>query len=231
MGDVSRIVGGGTPKTSDSSNFSGGKIPWITPADLSNYKDKFITDGARSITDRGFKTSSARLLPPGSVLLSSRAPIGYVAIAAQPVTTNQGFKSFILLDGVDASYVYYYLLRSKELIDGLGVGTTFKELSGARAARIPFPLAPLPEQRRIVAEIEKQFSRLDASVEALKRAQANLKRYRSSVLKMACEGTLVPTEGGTGQRRGEGVRTRRSAPRPHPGGTPRPMGIPAKASR
>ena len=194
MGEIAGIVGGGTPKTTDPANFQHGNIPWITPADLSGYKEKFIGRGARNITEKGFKSSSARLLPSGAVLFSSRAPIGYVAIASQSVTTNQGFKSFVLPRGIDSSYVYYYLLRSKELVEGLGGGTTFKEISGARAARIPLALAPLPEQHRIVAEIEKQLTRLDASVAALERVRANLKRYRASVLKTACEGRLVSTE-------------------------------------
>ena len=194
MGDVSAIVGGGTPSTSDSANFENGQIPWITPADLSGYTDKFISRGARNITERGLQKSSARLLPRESVLMSSRAPIGYVAIASVPLATNQGFKSFILPSGIDSNFVYYLLLRSREEIQALGVGTTFKEVSATKAATIPLPLPPLPEQRRIVAEIDKQFTRLDASVAVLKRAQANLKRYRASVLKAACEGKLVPTE-------------------------------------
>ena len=194
IGDVAAIVGGGTPKTSDPTNFQNGSVPWITPADLSGYKGKFIARGRRNITERGLKRSSARLLPAGTVLFSSRAPIGYVAIASQPVSTNQGFKSFILPGEIDSSYVYYYLLGSKEMIQGLGGGTTFKEISGAIAATIPFALAPLREQRRIVAEIEKQFTRLDATEAALRRVEANLKRYRASVLKVACEGKLVPTE-------------------------------------
>ena len=185
---------GGTPKTSDPSNFDGGEIPWITPADLSGYVEKFIARGSRSITEKGLKSSSARIVPAGTVLFSSRAPIGYVAIAAQPVTTNQGFKSFVLPDGIDPSYTYYYLQTAKELVEPLSGGTTFKEISAANAARIPFAIAPLPEQRRIVAEIEKQFTRLDASVAALRRTQANLKRYRASVLRAACSGELVTTE-------------------------------------
>ena len=187
-------AGGGTPKTSEPDNFEGGEISWITPADLSGYRDKFISCGARNITKRGLESSSARLLPKGAVLLSTRAPIGYVAVASRPVATNQGFKSFLLADGVDPSFVFYYLLSSREMLQGLGGGTTFKEFSGATAATIPFVLAPLAEQRRIVAEIETQFTRLNASVAALRRARANLKRYRASVLKDACEGRLVPTE-------------------------------------
>ena len=194
MGEISTIVGGGTPRTTEATNFEGGEIPWITPADLSGYREKYISCGARNITERGLKSSSARLLPANTVLFSSRAPIGYVAIASQPVTTNQGFKSFVLAEGIDPSYCYHLLLGAKDTIQRLGGGTTFKEISGAVAATIPFALPPLAEQHRIVAEIEKQFTRLDASVESLKRAQANLKRYRASVLKSACEGTLVPTE-------------------------------------
>ena len=194
MGEVSTIVGGGTPSTSDSANFEKGQIPWITPSDLSGYADKLISRGARNITERGLQKSSARMLPRESVLMSSRAPIGYVVIASVPLATNQGFKSFILSSGIDSNFVYYLLLRSKEEIQALGVGTTFKEVSATKAATIPLPLPPLAEQRRIVAEIEKQFTRLDASVAALKRVQANLKRYRASVLKAACEGKLVPIE-------------------------------------
>ena len=194
IGNVTAVVGGGTPKTSDPEYFEGGELPWITPADLSGYTEKYIARGARNITEQGLKGSSARLLPTNTVLFSSRAPIGYVAIASQPVATNQGFKSFVLPESIDPSFVYYYLKCAKEAIETLGGGTTFKEISGAVAAKIPLVLAPLAEQRRIVAEIETQFTRLDASVAALRRAQANLKRYRSSVLKDACEGRLVPTE-------------------------------------
>ena len=194
IGDVAHIVGGGTPNTSEPENFKEGNIAWITPADLSGYEEKFIARGSRNITKRGLDNSSARLFPAGSVLFSSRAPIGYVAIASQPLATNQGFKSFILPKEIDSSYLYYYLMRSNEIIQGLGGGTTFKEISGTVAATIPLALPPLAEQHRIVAEIEKHFTRLDAAVAALKRAHANLKRYRAGVLKAACEGKLVPTE-------------------------------------
>ncbi len=202
IGEVAMVVGGGTPKTSEPDNFEGGDIPWITPADLSGYKEKYISRGARNITEKGLNSSSARLLPADTVLFSSRAPIGYAAIASQPVATNQGFKSFILPDGINSSFVYFYLLRAKETIESLGGGTTFKEISGAAAATIPLTLAPLLEQHRIVAEIEKQFTRLDASVASLERARANLRRYRASVLKSACEGSLVPTEASLAREEG-----------------------------
>ena len=228
--EVAVIVGGGTPKTSAPKNFEGGEIPWITPADLSGYKTKYIARGARNITEAGLNGSSARLLPANTVLFSSRAPIGYVAIASQPVTTNQGFKSFVLPKGIDPSFVYYYFLRAKETIESLGGGTTFKEISGATAATIPLALAPLAEQHRIVVEIETQFTRLDASVSALRRAQANLKRYRASVLKAACEGRLVPTEAGAGPLRRPRLRACRHPAEAHPGRAPRPLGVAGEAA-
>ena len=196
MGDVADIIGGGTPK-SDQAEYFGGDIPWITPADLSGYTEKFISTGARSITKKGLDNSGAKLMPAGAVLFSSRAPIGYVAIAANPVSTNQGFKSFVLRGGLTPDFVYYYLQHAKKIAVGLASGTTFLEISGKKAAQIPIPVAPLPEQRRIVAEIEKQFTRLEAGVAALRRVQANLHRYRAAVLKAACEGHLVPTEAET----------------------------------
>lgn len=199
---IAEIVGGGTPRTDDATNFDDGDIPWITPADLSGYKEKYISHGARNLTRRGLENSGARLMPKGAVLFSSRAPIGYVAIAANPVSTNQGFKSFIFHSSITSDYAYYYLQRAKDLAVALSSGTTFREISGAKAVLIPFPLAPTGEQQRIVAEIEKQFTRLDAAVAALKRVQANLKRYRASVLKAACEGRLVPTEAELARREG-----------------------------
>lgn len=202
MADIADVVGGGTPSTSEPANFDGGDIPWITPADLSGYREKHISRGVRNITERGLKHSGARLMPAGTVLFSSRAPVGYVAIAANPVTTNQGFKNFVLASGVDPSYVYFYLKHARALIETLAGGTTFKEISGARATQIPVPLAPLPEQYRIVAEIERRFARLDAAVASLQRARANLRRYRASVLKAACEGRLVPTEAELARREG-----------------------------
>jgi type I restriction enzyme S subunit len=193
LGEVATIVGGGTPRT-DRSEYFGGDIPWITPADLSKYDGKSISRGARSITKQGLEDSGAQLLPAGSVLFSSRAPIGYVAIAENPVTTNQGFKSLVLGDDLLPDFVYYYMKRARGLALSLASGTTFLEISGKKAAQIPFPVAPPDEQRRIVAEVEKQFTRLEAGVAALRRVQANLKRYRAAVLKAACEGRLVPTE-------------------------------------
>ena len=206
MGAEAEVVGGGTPKTHRADSF-GGDISWITPADLSGYKQKYISAGARSITKAGLDNSGAKLMPAGTVLFSSRAPIGYVAIAANPVSTNQGFKSFVLKDSLTPDFAYYYLQHAKKLALELASGTTFQEISGKNAARLPVPVPPLPDQRQIVAEIEKQFTRLDAGVAALRRVQANLKRYRAAVLKAACEGRLVPTEAELAKAEGRSYET------------------------
>jgi type I restriction enzyme, S subunit len=206
-GEVADVVGGGTPRTDEPENFEHGEVPWVTPADLSGYTGKLIERGARNITQRGLATSGARLMPKGSVLFSSRAPIGYVAVAANPISTNQGFKSFVLPSGISPDYVYYYLKAAKDLAVALASGTTFLEISGAKAKQIALPLAPEGEQSRIVAEIENQFTRLDAAVTALKRVQANLKRYRAAVLKAACEGRLVMTEAELARKEGRSYET------------------------
>ena len=194
MGEIADVVGGGTPRTSDPENFEGGSIAWLTPADLSGYSEKYVSRGNRFITERGLESSSARLLPEGAVMFTSRAPIGYVAIARNPISTNQGFKSFVLKPGVLPDYVYWWLKGAKQLAESMASGTTFLELSGAKAKQLPIPIAPIEDQRRIVAEIEKQFSRLDEAVANLKRVKANIKRYKAAVLKAAVEGRLVPTE-------------------------------------
>ena len=190
LGEVATVVSGGTPKTSRGEYWNG-DIPWITPADLSGYKSKEIRHGARFITQAGLSGSSARLLPAGTVLFSSRAPIGYVAIAARAMATNQGFKSFVPPAEIDPSFLYWYLRSAKSLALSAASGTTFKELSKKRAASLDFPLAPLPEQHRIVAKVDSLFAKLDDGIAALKRAEANLERYRASVLKAAVEGRLT----------------------------------------
>lgn len=216
MGEIADVVGGGTPSTKTSGNFNG-RIPWITPADLSGYREKFISRGARNISEEGFEQSGAKWLPKGAVLFSSRAPIGYVAIALNPLTTNQGFKSFILPQEIDQEFIYYWLGSAKEFAEALASGTTFLEVSGAKAGRIPFPCPPREEQTRIVEKLDELLSGLDAGVAELKAAQKKLGQYRQSLLKAAVEGSLTadwraknsPTE--TGAQLLERILTERRA--------------------
>ena len=190
MGAISKVVAGGTPSTQVAANF-GGDIPWLTPADLSGFENKHISRGARQLTQRGLDESSATVIPQGSVLFTSRAPIGYVAIAANPLSTNQGFKNFVLEPDMVPSYCYYYLLSATALAQGLASGTTFLELSAKKARQIPIPIAPKEEQRRIADILDSLFHDLAAGVAALERCREKLHRYRASVLKAAVEGDLT----------------------------------------
>lgn len=192
IGEISPVVGGGTPPSKDPSNFTNkGGTPWITPADLSGYREMYISRGARNLTDKGCANSAAKLLPEGALLFSSRAPVGYVAIASNPVCTNQGFKSFVLPSGFDPRFGYYYLRHIKPIAESRATGTTFKELSGAAAAKLPFKVAPLAEQKRIADKLEAVLGRVDACRARLDRVPALLKRFRQSVLAAATSGKLT----------------------------------------
>ncbi|EKQ3620073.1 restriction endonuclease subunit S [Escherichia coli] len=161
LATVGEIVGGGTPKSDNPQFWAKNGIKWITPADLYGLKGKFITSGARDISPAGLSNSSARLMPKGSVLFSSRAPIGYVAIADAELSTNQGFKSCVPYIKESAEYIYYFLLASAKKIDAEASGTTFKEVSGAIVSKILLPLPPLSEQLKIVSRANELMSLCD----------------------------------------------------------------------
>jgi len=162
LGQLGQIVGGGTPKSDDTSMWSPAGIPWLTPADLYRLREKTIGRGRRDISDKGLAKSSARVLPAGTVLFSSRAPIGYVAIARNALATNQGFKSCVPHVPGLADYLYWYLKHAARGIDAAASGTTFKEVSGTEFACVLVPLPPLAEQHRIVARVEELMKRCDA---------------------------------------------------------------------
>ena len=153
---ISEIVGGGTPKT-NIAEYWDGNIPWLTPADFSGYEKMYISAGARTITELGLKSSSAQMLPKNSVLYSSRAPIGYIAIAATPVATNQGFKSVVPYDLAMSPYLFYCLKAITDDIIQRATGTTFKEISGSEMAETIIPLPPIHEQQRIFKKATRLF--------------------------------------------------------------------------
>ncbi|MGA3749478.1 restriction endonuclease subunit S [Escherichia coli] len=161
LATVGEIVGGGTPKSDNPQFWAKNGIKWITPADLYGLKGKYITSGARDISPAELSNSSARLMPKGSVLFSSRAPIGYVAIADAELSTNQGFKSCVPYIKESAEYIYYFLLASAKKIDAEASGTTFKEVSGAIVSKILLPLPPLSEQLKIVSRANELMSLCD----------------------------------------------------------------------
>lgn len=184
ISDIGKIVSGATPKTKDVDNY-GGSIAWITPADLSGYTSKYISHGSRNITQKGYDSCSTHLMPRGTVLFSSRAPIGYVAIAENPICTNQGFKSIVPNDDIDSEFLYYQLQYLRKKIQEKGRGTTFKEISGKVLGETDIVVPSLEEQSRIVAHIEELFSELDKAVDTLKTTKEQLEVYRQAVLKDA----------------------------------------------
>ena len=170
LGEIGKIVGGATPSTKDRHNYDG-NIAWITPKDLSTNKNRYISCGERMISQKGLDSCSCSILPPGSILFSSRAPIGYVAIAANELCTNQGFKSIVVNKEIaDNIFIYYLLIYNRDYIAGLGSGTTFMEVSGKTMSEIQVSLPPLPVQKHI-ANI---LSSLDDKIELNRRINDNL---------------------------------------------------------
>jgi type I restriction enzyme S subunit len=170
IADVCDVVSGATPKTNEPT-FWDGDIPWVTPKDLSEQQAKEISATARCITSAGLDSCSTRILPAGSVLLSSRAPIGLVAINTVPMCTNQGFKSLVPKAGViDSGYLYWWLSANKATLQHLGRGATFKEVSKQIVADLQIPLPTLCEQKRIAAILDAAAAlqaKRQASIEQL----------------------------------------------------------------
>jgi len=156
------VVGGATPSTKRVENYDGGTIAWITPKDLAGFSGRFIFCGERCITEQGLKSCSTQLVPAHTVLFSSRAPIGYIAIAGQDVCTNQGFKSVVPNESTDYMFLYYLLKYSKDKIENLGSGTTFKEISGSTMRGIEVFVPEAVEEQRRIASI---LSMLDDKIE------------------------------------------------------------------
>lgn len=140
IGDFGEIIAGGTPFTAEDDNFCKDGIAWITPKDLSDTENKYIKKGGTDITKKGLKTSSARLMPAGSVLLTTRAPIGYLAIARNEVTTIQGFKSIVPKPEFGSEYIYYTIQSIVPKLQILGVGSTFLEISKEVFSKVPVAL-------------------------------------------------------------------------------------------
>ena len=188
---VGRIVGGGTPKAEDKF-WEPGEIAWLRPADFSKVKGKYITCGERFISQEGLKKSSAQLMPAGAVVFSSRAPIGYVFIAANSVATSQGCKSVVPdEDKVTSDWLYYSLIYAVPEIKSRAAGTTFLEISGKKFGETKIALPPLNEQRRIVQKIEELFKIIDALQEHQDSLLDKLDLIRRTALDKAIRGQLT----------------------------------------
>ena len=156
LGDVCRVVGGSTPKTGVEAFWSG-DIVWVTPTDLGRLESDRIANSDRCVTRLGYDSCGAEIVPPGSVVMSSRAPIGHLAIAALPLCTNQGCKTFVPGSDVDSEFLFYRLKQAVPDLKALGSGATFAEVSKRQCEAFEIPLPPLHEQKRIVAALREQL--------------------------------------------------------------------------
>jgi type I restriction enzyme S subunit len=189
LGEAFAWKSGGTPR-STVTEYYGGSIPWAVIGDL---KDGEVFATENTLTEKGLAESSAKMIPPGAVLVGLYGSIGKAGIASIPMACNQAI-AFAHPGESDAKWLLYYIIHARPALIGLGKGGTQSNINLGVLKAFPIALPDSAEQRRIVAEIERQFTRLDAGVAGLDRVRANLKRYRAAVLKAACEGTLVPTE-------------------------------------
>lgn len=173
IGSTCDVVNGGTPKTGVAA-FWDGSHRWITPAEMGKRSSPYVDTTSRTLTDAGLQASN--LLPAGSVILSSRAPIGYLVINTVPMAFNQGCKGLVPKAELDHKYLYYFLLGNVELLESLGTGATFKELSGGKLKEVSIPFPSLAEQQRIVTILDEAF---DGIATAKANADKNLRNARA----------------------------------------------------
>ena len=179
LSDIGEVVGGATPSTKNPDNYDG-NIAWITPKDLAGYNKVYISKGERNITEMGFKSCSTKILPKNSVLFSSRAPIGYVAISENDLCTNQGFKSIIPNNKIDYKFLYYLLKHNKNYIASKGSGSTFKEVSGSVMKGIELSI---PKNINDQKKISKILFDIDKKIELNNEINNNLSDQIRSIYK------------------------------------------------
>ena len=190
ISDLGNVIGGSTPSKAKPEYYTERGIAWITPKDLSVNKNKFIAHGADDITELGLRNSSAKLMPRGAVLFSSRAPIGYIAIASGAVCTNQGFKSIIPNGSVGTAFIYYFLIEKLQTIESMASGSTFKEVSGTTMKGIPAIIPDDDTLRRFQEECIPIFEKQ----ELLEKENSHLAEIRDALLPRLMSGDLSVAE-------------------------------------
>jgi type I restriction enzyme, S subunit len=178
LDEIGVVYSGSTPSTRGPDYWDGG-IVWITPNDLSKLNTPYISSSARTISAKGLNSSSTHLLPPNSIVISSRAPIGYVAIPQVEFCTNQGCKSFDLYDGYSSEFVYYNLIFRIEKLKKVGEGTTFSEISKTALSAIQLPFPELKEEQEQIAAI---LSRIDQAIEQTEALIAKQQRIKAGLM-------------------------------------------------
>ena len=180
ISDIGTVVGGATPSTKKLENYDNGEIAWITPKDLSTFSGRYIVRGERNITEIGLNSYSTQIMPKNTVLFSSRAPIGYVAIAANEVCTNQGFKSVVPNTNTDPLFLYYLLKYNKDKIESMGSGTTFKEVSGNTMKNI---VVSVPKDKKVQEKIGSILGSIDDKIEENVKINNNLEQQAQALFK------------------------------------------------
>ncbi len=204
LGDVCKTTSGGTPSRKNAEYFTG-DIPWVKSGEL---PDGLVTEVEERITKAAVANSSAKVFPAGTLLIALYgATVGRLGILKEAATTNQAVCAIFPPEYLDTKYLFWYLRFVRSDLVAQAVGGAQPNISQGILRELPIPIAPLDQQKRIVAEIEKQFSRLDEAVANLKRVKANLKRYKAAVLKAAVEGRLVETEAELARREGRSYET------------------------
>lgn len=181
IGDVCDVVNGATPKTGTAA-FWDGQHQWVTPAEMGKRPSPYLDATARSLTTEGLDSCSASPVPPHSVIMSSRAPIGHLVINTVPMSFNQGCKGLVPRAGLNHKFLYYYLFSKVDHLNDLGTGATFKELSAGNLKKVAIPVPPLPEQQRIVGILDQAFEALAKAKANADRNLANAKEIYSSLL-------------------------------------------------
>lgn len=185
--DLAVVINGGTPDTKISEYWDGGVL-WITPKDMGQLTSKYVSATSRTISEIGLEKSSAKLIPNNSLILSTRAPIGYLAINTCAISTNQGCKGIVPSENLSSEYLYYFFSKSVKMLIDLGNGTTFKELSTSSLKNIDIPLPPLSEQKEIVVLLDDVLSRIDKARENIEKNIENAKElYENTVEKIFAE--------------------------------------------
>ncbi len=186
---IFKIVNGGTPSSSEESYWNG-EIVWVTPNDLSKLTETCIVDSERKITEDGLHNCSARIVPKDSIVISTRAPIGYVAIAGVPLCTNQGCKCLVPTKVVNYKYYYYWMLSISFYLNVLGQGTTFMELSNDSLSMVELLIPSISEQGKISNYLDRKTAEIDALVTEIKGQIQKLKEYRQSLISEAVTGKI-----------------------------------------
>ena len=186
IGGVTDIHGGSTPLTTEENYWDDGDILWATPTDITSLSSKYISNTSRKITQKAVDETSLRLCEPGTILMTSRATIGYPAITEKPITTNQGFINIHCKKVIETLFLYYWIIQNRRILERFAQGSTFVELSKKDFRRLFIALPPLTEQHKIT-EI---LSEVDAKIETEQAFKEELEKLKKGLMQVLLTGEV-----------------------------------------